>query len=207
MDFTQLDGPGLGALYEGLLDYELRRVGTDPVVVLNVAGTPAVSIVQLEQMNDATVRALVRTARPPAHFDHMATPTDPSPAWTRACAWADRAIQHTRADGAHDPSHQNSGRSLIQRIETTGAYYLERWGGTRKGRARSIVAGLTEPTVERTLHPLLRALDGALHTREDILALKVCDPAMGAGSFLLAASSASPTLWSSPSIPMSACTA
>jgi hypothetical protein len=45
---------------------------------------------------------------------------------------------------------------------------------------------LTEPIVEKTLRPLLDAL-GERPRAEEILELKVCDPAMGSGAFLVAA--------------------
>jgi hypothetical protein len=59
---------------------------------------------------------------------------------------------------------------------TTGAHYTPRW--------------LAEQIVKRTLDPLLLAIEeqqGKPPTSEQILSLKVCDPAMGAGVFLLAA--------------------
>ncbi|MEX1102997.1 MAG: DNA methyltransferase, partial [Dehalococcoidia bacterium] len=43
------------------------------------------------------------------------------------------------------------------------------------------------PTVRRTLESLLTADDGVVRLPEDLLALKDCDPAMGSGSFLVAA--------------------
>ena len=45
---------------------------------------------------------------------------------------------------------------------------------------------LTEPLVRRTLEPLLRAL-GEAPSSEQLLSLKICDPAMGSGAFLVAA--------------------
>ena len=45
---------------------------------------------------------------------------------------------------------------------------------------------LTEPIVETTLRPILERL-GPNPTPEQILDLKVCDPAMGSGAFLVAA--------------------
>lgn len=45
---------------------------------------------------------------------------------------------------------------------------------------------LTEPIVATTLRPIFEAFEGA-PTPEQILALKVCDPAMGSGAFLVGA--------------------
>lgn len=84
-----------------------------------------------------------------------------------------------------------------------GLFFLVRWGGTRKGAGTFYTRPLAAPTVRRTLQPL--AYD-AVRTEVDartgldtvvvewvpkrpeaILALKVCDCAMGSGSFLAGA--------------------
>ncbi len=83
------------------------------------------------------------------------------------------------------------------------SWYLVRWGGTRKGSGAFYTRpGLAVPTVQRTLRPLAytppSATDGAPDldappskwmpkTPEEILALKVCDPACGSGTFPVAA--------------------
>ena len=49
---------------------------------------------------------------------------------------------------------------------------------------------LTEPIVRTTFHPILSRLRGPDNrppTRDQILDLKVCDPAMGSGAFLVEA--------------------
>lgn len=94
-------------------------------------------------------------------------------------------------------------RSLCARQVAPGQFYLVRWGGTRKGAGTFYTRPqLAAPTVRRALQPL--AYD-AVRTEvdprtglteveewqpkrpEEILALKVCDPAMGSGSFLAGA--------------------
>ena len=97
----------------------------------------------------------------------------------------------------------NKARQVVSRVILPGEWYLVRWGGTRKGSGSFYTRpGLAVPTVQRTLRPLAYdpplAADGspdqnALPARwtpkrpEDILALKVCDPACGSGTFPLAA--------------------
>ena len=84
-----------------------------------------------------------------------------------------------------------------------GEWYLVRWGGTRKGSGSFYTRpGLAVPTVQRTLRPLAydppagpdgtpdRDAPAARWTPklpEEILALTVCDPACGSGTFPLAA--------------------
>ncbi len=91
-------------------------------------------------------------------------------------------------------------RELVptDRIFMPGRWYLVRWGGTRKGSGTYYTRPqLVFPTVRRTLAPLCYEQDGdpedpeyAHETPkkpEEILDLKVCDPAMGSGSFLIGA--------------------
>jgi hypothetical protein len=94
-------------------------------------------------------------------------------------------------------------RRLVAKVVLPGMWFLIRWGGTRKGSGtfytRPQLAG---PIVHRALQPLAytavshetdpdsglpRVTGWTLKKPEEILAIKVCDPAMGSGSFLIAA--------------------
>jgi hypothetical protein len=70
-------------------------------------------------------------------------------------------------------------------------WYLIRWGGTRKGGGSYYTRPqLSVPTVLRTLEPLCYNIAGEtkiIKKPEEILSLKVCDPAMWSGSFLIGA--------------------
>lgn len=73
-------------------------------------------------------------------------------------------------------------------IKLPGELYLVRWGGTRKGAGSFYTRPqLTQPTVRRTLEPLTHDAEGRVRPPEVLLDLKICDPAMGSGSFLVAA--------------------
>jgi len=94
-------------------------------------------------------------------------------------------------------------RQLVARVVLPGEWYLVRWGGTRKGSGTFYTRPqLSVPTVHRTLRPLAYdppvGPDGkpnldaptaqwAPKKPETILAIKVCDPACGSGSFPVAA--------------------
>ena len=88
-------------------------------------------------------------------------------------------------------------RSFISedRVILPGEMYLIRASGTRKGSGSFYTKPqLAVPTVHRTLEPLAYDITGEGADRvltpkkpEEILALKVCDPAMGSASFLVAA--------------------
>ena len=94
-------------------------------------------------------------------------------------------------------------KQLCARLIAPGQFYLVRWGGTRKGAGTFYTRPqLAAPTVRRTLQPLaFAAVRSEIDARtgleevvewipkspETILALKICDPAMGSGSFLASA--------------------
>ena len=133
----------------------------------------------------------------------------------RAEAWARRAaktaglVRKLRGRDtperrlAHEREAVARAQKLIARVVLPGEWYLVRWGGTRKGSGSFYTRpGLAVPTVHRTLRPLVyyppAGTDGSPDTAapasrwtpkppERILALTVCDPACGSGTFPLAA--------------------
>ena len=133
----------------------------------------------------------------------------------RAEAWARRAIEvgglvkkppktaSPEKRMAYERAVEAKARQIAVRVVLPGEWYLVRWGGTRKGSGTFYTRPqLAIPTVHRTLrplcyHPPLDENDTAdtnapaeawMPKRpEEILDLKVCDPACGSGSFPLAA--------------------
>ncbi|MBM4437601.1 MAG: hypothetical protein FJ029_10285, partial [Actinobacteria bacterium] len=133
---------------------------------------------------------------------------------TRAEKWARRAVEvgklARKPKGpatpekrlAHEEAIGRKARQLVTRVLLPGEWYLVRWGGTRKGSGTFYTRpGLAVPTVHRTLRPLAytppsgadgpAALDAppaawTPKTPEEILALKVCDPGGGSGTFPVA---------------------
>ena len=134
---------------------------------------------------------------------------------TRAETWARRAAEVAglvrKPRGRDTPERRLAfedrlgakARQLVARVVLPGEWYLVRWGGTRKGSGSFYTRpGLAVPTVQRTLRPLAwdppAGADGTPDVDapaaawtpkppEEILALTVCDPACGSGTFPLAA--------------------
>jgi hypothetical protein len=130
----------------------------------------------------------------------------------RVLAWATRAAiagrlvpkRRERDDAAeHQRRLEAAARGLVARTVLPGEWYLVRFGGTRKGAGTFYTRPqLAVPTTHRTLRPLawvppagadgkpdLDAPPAAWMPKhpEEILKLRVCDPACGSGSFLVAA--------------------
>ncbi len=141
-------------------------------------------------------------------------PQEPSEYRARADRWARRAVVAARLvrklpDSAsperrlrHETQITAEARRLVARLVRPGEWYLVRWGGTRKGSGSFYTRpGLAIPTVQRTLRPLTHdpplrngspnrdapAAEWTPRKPEEILALTVCDPACGSGTFPLAA--------------------
>lgn len=107
------------------------------------------------------------------------------------------------SDFRYEKEVAQKARALVKRVVLPGEWFLVRWGGTRKGAGTFYTRpGLAVPTVHRTLRPLAYnaplgadgkpnslapAADWTPKKPEEILALKVCDPACGSGSFPVAA--------------------
>src|SRR5205085_3419881 len=118
-----------------------------------------------------------------------------------AKSWAKEAVKLAgwvgkqkarQPDSEYQDRIETEATKLIKRVVATGEFYLVRAGNTRKGTGTFYTRPqLAVPTVHRTLEPLCydKAEDGTLVPKrpEDILGLKVCDPACGSASFLVAA--------------------
>lgn len=79
-------------------------------------------------------------------------------------------------------------RKLIRQVIPENEWFIVRWGGTRKGGGTFYTRPqLAAPTVRRALERLIFEDDifTKIKSPEAILALKICDPAMGSGSFLV----------------------
>lgn len=236
VDFSDLSSEYIGILYEGLLDFELRRAETDaPIVFLNIGDQPALPFSRLEAMDDSGLSSLLSKLKvstkkmaseeeseeggdegedegeeeeieaESADDDEPVEELDVDQAIRDAVfGWAERAVKAAkivkapkgkkegRAKAEYEEHVGKAARGLVGRIIPPGDWYLVRWGGTRKGAGTFYTRPqLAVPTTRRTLQPLAFDVgsDGQAVPKkpEDILALKVCDPAMGSGSFLVAA--------------------
>jgi hypothetical protein len=78
-------------------------------------------------------------------------------------------------------------RAVTPNVVPRGAMIFQPSGERRRSGSHYTPSSLTRPIVEAALKPVLRQL-GEKPTPEQILSLKVCDPAMGSGAFLVEAS-------------------
>jgi len=72
---------------------------------------------------------------------------------------------------------------VAERLVAAGRYFLRRTGGRRRSGSHYTSRSLAERVVEATLEPLVAERSSA----DALLELRVCDPAVGSGAFLVAA--------------------
>jgi len=118
--------------------------------------------------------------------------------WAERAVKAAKLVEYPRDDTdpivreAFNRNVEKTAKQLTSRVIMPGEWFLVRWGGTRKGAGTFYTRPqLAVPTTRRTLQPLAYDMVGEDEWRarnpEEILMLKVCDPAVGSGSFLIAA--------------------
>ena len=241
VDFSDLRTEYIGMMYEGLLDYQLRKVRPDEeaVVILNLGVQPALPFSLLKSMGDQSLKDLIQKLgkekaekKVEGEEEGESDEEDASPEIDLAeeipseeiedetesvieaesldisakiYEWAEKVVELTgmvkrpRGKTANEFQYkkdvQRRAKGIIGEIIGPNEMYLIRGSGTRKGTGTFYTKPhLAVPTVHRTLEPLVYDVEGEGEKRkltpktpEVILSLKVCDPAMGSGSFLVAA--------------------
>jgi hypothetical protein len=218
VDFGDLRTEYIGMMYEGLLDYELKRVGaSDPRVILNIGDQPILSLSLIEPMDESAIKNLFKKMKVESdgggsestesdEFETVEVSSDnpetiyDSTTYGRALQWGVRAVEigrlisRPRGAAAQEVYREKilaKARSLIVQVLEPGEMYLARWGGTRKGSGTFYTKpSLAVPTTQRTLAPLVYDIDGeedGVKEPKTILDLKICDPSVGSGTFLVAA--------------------
>ncbi|WP_437993902.1 type IIL restriction-modification enzyme MmeI [Sorangium sp. So ce145] len=174
LSYRTLDVEQIGSVYESLMGYHVLRIES-PAVRLGKHGV---------WVETRALRAMSPTDR--ARFLKETCGLNPGPvqAIEKAVkeagkddgALAEALAAHATGRRGEGSRHRaGAGRLALQPGEErrrTGSHYTPR--------------SLTEKVVRRTLEPLLSCL-GDARTPEQILQLKICDPAMGSGAFLVAA--------------------
>ncbi|WP_204150616.1 hypothetical protein [Leptolyngbya sp. CCY15150] len=115
VDFSDLSSEYIGILYEGLLDFELRRAAADdPMIFLNLGDQPALPLTRLEGMDDNALSSLVeklkQAAKPSASEEEDAGEED---------AEAEEEIEaeaETEEEDAEPDEIEDSQDDLIQNL-------------------------------------------------------------------------------------------
>ena len=186
--YWELDVEQIGYVYEGLLDHRCARAGAQPVIKLRGAGEAALAITELEKRNgDALVQFVAKeSGKKPERVERgLAEPDAKDLATLRARvskSVADRVAPY-------------AGVVQVDEVVEPKRRYLTTGTSRRETGTQYTPQSLTAPVVEGALEPLSYVCEedkpGLLLTPRrvrpprELLALKVCDPAMGSGAFLV----------------------
>ena len=173
LSYRALDVEQVGSVYEAMMGYAVERasgrciavrpkhVVVDVEALLDVDGAKRVK--WLKDQADSELAGASATA-----LKNAATPDE-------VVAALGRRVSPRSLDGTGTP-----------RLMAPGTLYLQPGEERRRTGSHYTPRELTEPIVRTTLRPVLEAL-GERPSPEQILDLKVCDPAMGSGAFLVEA--------------------
>jgi DnaJ-domain-containing protein 1 len=173
LSYRTLDVEQIGSVYESLMGFHVLRV-TSPAVRLGKLGV---------WVESASVRALKQTERTKLWKDTCVLSKTSSEALELALRDAkdDMAVAECLANCA-----QGRKADLAKHRVSAGSLVLQPGEERRRTASHYTPRSLTEKVVKRTLEPLLACL-GPEPTADQLLQLKICDPAMGSGAFLVAA--------------------
>jgi type I restriction-modification system DNA methylase subunit len=181
LSYKALDVEQIGSVYENLMGYRVVELAADAVCLKKSRAW----------ISGEDLAGEAQGARAKWLQDEAGLPK----------ADADRAAKatagHRKADGILDALVE-SGAAIANSRTAAGRFVIQPGPERRRSGSHYTPRSLTAPIVEKTLAPLLAALPrrpvggkkGAPAegpSSEDLLSLKICDPAMGSGAFLVEA--------------------
>lgn len=175
ISYRALDVEEIGSVYQGMMGFRLETATGRSVAVRAQKKWSAPTTVDLDQL--LAVKPAERKKWLEERTDRRLTDT------------VSKAVRdaHEIAD-LHSALSPVIDRDATPDLVPEGAMVLQPSEERRRSGSHYTPRALTEPIVRTTLEPILarlRGADGRAPRPEQILELKVCDPAMGSGAFLV----------------------
>ncbi|MDC0674427.1 Eco57I restriction-modification methylase domain-containing protein [Nannocystis radixulma] len=167
LSYRSLDVEQIGSVYESMMGFKLERAKGPSVAV-----RPGHVVVDLADLLSQKPENRAKQLKEHAGCDLTGN--------ALAALKAARTPEDIVAALGRKQSHRTPS------IVPAGSLYLQPGEERRKSGSHYTPRSLTGPIVKTTLRPVLEAL-GERPTPEQILSLKICDPAMGSGAFLVEA--------------------
>lgn len=166
ISYRNLEVEQLGSVYEALMGFEVRTAATEAVRLGNRCWVELGELAEAEHpyllLQELTGERNARLRKQAPDLGDFVPTGEPQ---------ADRRA----VEAALEPlMSRQRGRT------PAGLHYLQPGAERRKSGSHYTPRALTGPLVQRTLAPLL----GEAPTPDQVLALRICDPAMGSGAFL-----------------------
>jgi ElaB/YqjD/DUF883 family membrane-anchored ribosome-binding protein len=198
VSFRALDVEQIGHVYEGLLDHTAKRA-TDVTLSLQGKHEPELSIAELEarQKNGNPefvawlAEATGRSASALSAALEQVLPPEDERVFLQACDGQPAVLKRVRP-WASLVRRDTQGRPVVI---PPGALYVTEGADRRSTGTHYTPRNLTEPIVQHALEPLVYEGPAEGKPREawrlksttELLALRICDLAMGSGAFLVEA--------------------
>ena len=164
ISYRALDVEHIGSVYETLMGFNVE-VTTGQSIAINVGGAPV--HINLEEFLSKS------TAARTEFFKKQTGHAIPS------------ALKlSTSVEAAVDALGRRIARYATPSVIPSGSLILQPTDERRNTGSHYTPRALTRPVVEKALEPVLKKL-GASPAPEQIIKLKICDPAMGSGAFLV----------------------
>jgi hypothetical protein len=173
LSYRNLDVEQIGSVYEAMMGFELH-----------VAGGPSIAI-KPKKRNGApvTINLSELLGVPSAKRNEWLNKTTDH----KVTGQAERALKEAvTIEALMAALDRRIARNVTPDPVPTGAMIFQPSPERRRSGSHYTPRSLTQPIVEAALAPVLKKL-GDRPRPEQILALKVCDPAMGSGAFLVEA--------------------
>ncbi|MCP9859456.1 MULTISPECIES: Eco57I restriction-modification methylase domain-containing protein [unclassified Cyanobium] len=174
ISYRALDVEQIGSVYEGIMGYAVRRI---PGRCIGLKSKPQGAKKQLTTAVDLDALLALSGAKRKAWLEEQAATTLPAKAANALKA----ATSEAELLEALAPRID---RSLFEGPQATGSLVFQPTEERRRSGSHYTPRALTRPIVEEALRPWLDRCGGK-PTVAQILALKICDPAMGSGAFLV----------------------
>jgi len=176
LNYRALDVEQIGSVYEGIMGFQVERASGPSLGITHRPPRQKITITVVVNAYDLLAQAAAKRAN---WLDEragvklkLAAPI--ARALKEASSHHDLAAALGKRLSPHTPRVLPAGSLILQPTEErrrSGSHYTPR--------------ALTEPIVAEALRPWLERCNGK-PTAEQVLALKLCDPAMGSGAFLVA---------------------
>jgi hypothetical protein len=175
LSYRALDVEQIGSVYEAMMGFEAMAARGTSIAVkpkTKKAGSPSHVVVDLDKLLAMSGAARGKWLKEEADCE---LPSGDAAALKAATSVADLLAALGKRISPFTPQPIHRGGLVLSPTEErrrSGSHYTPR--------------ELTEPIVKTTLRPILEAFDGVPRP-EQLLDLRICDPAMGSGAFLVGA--------------------
>lgn len=177
ISYRALDVEQIGSVYETMMGFRIEKAVGTSVAIKAQKKHGAPTTISLDSLKEVAPKSRAKWIQDRADRKLTKTATDP-------------LKQAETIEDLHHALDKVIDRRATPDLVPRDALVLQPSEARRKSGSHYTPRALTEPIVRTTLRPILERLReeaGGAPTPEQILDLKVCDPAMGSGAFLVEA--------------------